>query len=176
MDQASQVKKAESQFLLVIGTIVVLVGVPTVLSVFRAPDFAPMVSAQKLDSRSPASEQNANESNGTKIGADSLVREISSTALIQLDCENQQGSTEVSGNYIRMTGSPCEDFEDVEITNKSNGFSAAVIFTKGHQFTTDFIDLKDGENNLEIIATRADGSKTSNFFKVIRRAPASLDK
>jgi hypothetical protein len=93
--------------------------------------------------------------------------------LLNFDCEKADLFQEVQASFVRLVGTPCEQTEGLEITNQSNGFSAAVIFTKGHHFTTDFIDLKEGENSLQIVSTQTDGSKVSQIFKVTRRSPAT---
>ena len=164
--------------MLVLGVSVVLFGVPAMLSLLNAPELE-QLTVKKVDGRTPASEGLPKQ---TKVDTVSVMTSSShshqkkgaSTALVQYDCDGKNAQQEVSGNYVRLTGLPCEDFEDLEITNQTNGFSAAVIFMKGKKFTTDFIDLKEGENNLEITAKLTDGSRISQIFKVIRRVPAAV--
>ncbi len=161
--------KSESQFLLIMATLVILMSVPTVLSFLKAPE-AEALEVQKLDSRAPASI-------GTVVTSVKKTNPSSSSmSLLNFDCKKKDFKEEVSANYVRLVGSPCKDAEDLEIINTSNGFSASVIFTKGHNFTTDFIDLKEGENNLEITETDAKGIKVSHNFKVTRRTPTSISQ
>lgn len=171
MAPTSQVQKAESRFLLLVGTFAILFGVPAVLSFLKAPDVQSL-SVQKLEARTPASVSTQEGDSQALLTA--AVPASNSTSLIQYDCESTSLQEEVRGSYVRFTGLPCKNVEDLEITNQTNGFSAAVIFTKGHKFTTDFIDLKEGENDLLINVVQSDGTKVAKTFKVVRRVPASV--
>ncbi len=173
MKHASYVKKAELKFLFIVGIVVVLTGTSALMSILIAPELQTVV-VKKIDSRSPASVINPTDSSSPQIFV--AEKENSSTSLVQYNCDHKGEVEEVRGNYLRVTGLPCPDTEDMEITNQSNGFSAAVIFSKGNKFTTDFIDLKEGENNLEIMTTHNDGTKVSSIFKVVRRGPATIKK
>jgi hypothetical protein len=160
--------KSEIQFLLITGALVLVLGISGILSLLREPEAQAMVPAKKIETRTPAS---AN----AKTESPSLVESsnISATSLLRFDCERNQLKEDVSASYVRLAGTPCGKAEDLEVVNKTNGFSAAVIFTPGGKFTTDFIDLQDGENQLEVTETQSNGTKVSRLFQVIRHPAGS---
>ncbi len=80
---------------------------------------------------------------------------------------------ETSVSKIRLTGSEClSGLKQVEIVNKTNGYTAEVISLKDQTFTTDYIDLSEGENAIELVGTKGD-LQIRKSLKVVRRTPAS---
>ncbi|MGZ5280542.1 MAG: hypothetical protein ACXWC9_11390, partial [Pseudobdellovibrionaceae bacterium] len=101
----------------------------------------------------------------------------SRSVVMNYDC-NQTGNMEVDGTLLRLKGqdSTClsDKWTNISITNHSNGFTASVIFLK-KGFTTDFIDLKEGDNNLEIQAKDDKGQAITKKITVKRRSIASVE-
>ena len=156
--------KIESKFLTITGVLVALLGAPAFISLLKEPTKADVVLVNS--SRAPASVVDTN--------IETEPAPSSQTSLVKYDCKSTATTSELRSNFVRFSGVPCLNTKDIEITNTTNGFSASVIFTKNQKFTTDFIELKEGENNLEITTTQNDGAKTSKIFKVLRRMPASF--
>jgi hypothetical protein len=100
----------------------------------------------------------------------------SKSVVMNYDCK-KVSDVEVDGTLLRLKGqdTACmsETWTDISITNHTNGFTASVIFLK-KGFTTDFIDLNEGENQLEIQAKDDKGQKVSQRIKVKRRSIASV--
>lgn len=167
----------ESRFLIITSFLVLLVGAPAIYSVVKEP--------QVLAERNHSGAENSKNENSRKpasvvaqliSGSDEVVvktQGITESVTLNLGCDSKD--QEVTGTHLRVTGSSCanEDVKELSVVNVSNGFTAAVIFTKGNAFTTDFIDLKDGENNFEILTTDGRGQKSKRSF-VVKRLPASL--
>jgi len=167
----------ERRFLFITSFLIALIGAPAVYSVVREPDLiatsregqSPTVDAQ----RSPASiQEKASDFEGTRRNA---IK--SKSVVLEYKCLDEK--LEVDGSLVRLKGSSCldEKWQDISIVNHSNGFTASVIFLKNKSFTTDFIDLNEGENKLSIQAKDEKGQAVQKSLIVTRlpRAPASVE-
>lgn len=170
--KASQRAKLESQFLSITGLLVALIGGPAFLSILKEP-LAQKVVARTVDSsRAPASFQSeaaplfVANSNEEKT-------QVTSLSTLKLNCEDGLIKKEVDSNFIRLKGELCQNEQEMSILNRSNGFSASLFLGKNKKFTTDFIDLKEGENLLELTSIKQDGTKVLKSIHVHRRSPAS---
>ena len=58
------------------------------------------------------------------------------------------------------------------LKNQSNGFTGTLIV---HQngFTTDYIELKEGSNQIQLVLENSHGQKIEKVIKVLRRSVAS---
>jgi hypothetical protein len=80
---------------------------------------------------------------------------------------------------VRLTGEPCPDtankneVERTQIRNLSNGFAATVFAKTPLHYTTDYISLARGQNNIEITHLLKSGKQETHVYQ-IERAPASL--
>lgn len=158
-----------------------MIGAPAVLSVVREPEEAGSRSshqhpvavtkdaAVKALDRQPASLEKLEVPRRNVIHSKSVV--------MNYDCK-QLSDVEVDGTLLRLKGqdSTCmnDKWTDISITNHTNGFTASVIFLK-NGFTTDFIDLNEGENKLEIQAKDDKGQVVSQKITVKRRSIASVE-
>ena len=174
----------EKRFLLITSFLLILIGAPAVWSVVREPMVAGTAVALKdeaadgFSARAPASvSSSAPKAMATAIVVKNRKAIYSKSVVLNYDCKQVQ-STEVDGNLLRLKGmdDSClnESWKDISITNNSNGFTASVIFLK-KGFTTDFIDLKEGENQLEIHAKDEHGLAVTKKITVKRRAIASVE-
>jgi hypothetical protein len=150
----------ETKFLLITCCLVVLAGVPSVYSIARdpnPPDAELQGTPAESRGRGPAS---------IKLNARSVV--------LDYTCDENK-SFEVSENLVRLRGSAClgENLRDVSITNISNGFTGSMIFLKNKSFTTDFMEIQEGENKFHIQAVNEKGQTVKQTFTVHRRMPAS---
>jgi hypothetical protein len=177
----------EKRFLLITSFLIVLIGAPAVLSVVREPTSSKKTTETGMESLTVATQASDLPVGGQRNPAAVPVRSLdtaprnaihSRSVVMDFDCK-QNGDLEVDGTLLRLKG---QDFSclndkwtDVSITNHSNGFTAAVIFLK-KGFTTDFIDLKEGENNLEIQAKDDKGQQVTKKFTVKRRSIASVEE
>jgi hypothetical protein len=78
---------------------------------------------------------------------------------------------EIDGTHVRIKGL-LKGFKTESILNETNGFTASIFLT-GNEFTTDFIELKEGLNLIQVDLTDAKGQKVTKKIEVTRRAPAS---
>ena len=77
----------------------------------------------------------------------------------------------IAGTHLRLKGL-LKGYKAEAIVNESNGFTASVFLT-GNEFTTDFIELQEGQNRIQVEVEDAKGQKTTKKLE-ITRLPASL--
>ncbi len=160
----------EQKFLLITTLMVVMLGGPTLLSLF-SPNAINSAEDQSVSlvTRIPASAEPLLVAN--------LPKDPVKNVTVQFNCAAVPKNLEVEGSQLRLRSDKCEQVQIPELTivNKSNGFTASVFPIKELQFTTDFIDLKDGDNQLVITLKDPAGVSTSHFLNVHRRAPANVN-
>ncbi len=158
----------ERRFLTITFCLVTLLGGPAVYSVIQEPiDLAKDETVSSA--RQPASLSKANA--GEKISQKGIR---SKSVVLDFTCVNKKSIQSVAGGLLRLRGSSCfkPGWKDLTVTNKTNGFTAAVIFLNQKKFTTDFIDLNEGVNELKIQAKGEKGETLTQTLNV-RRLPAS---
>ena len=159
----------ERRFLLMTVLLVFLVGAPTVYSIVRDPSLLSAhgsYSQQRQIASLPVVATTDSEfSKRNEVKAKSVT--------FSLECEGNLKSEEdhsIEGSLLRLKLEGCEKglLTDVSITNVSNGFTASVIETKDQGFTTDFMDLKEGDNHVEIKGISESGEKILRKLKFTR--------
>ncbi len=89
---------------------------------------------------------------------------------LDLNCAKKQFSPfNVVGNYVQLQGKNCmSNFKegDVEITNKSNGFTASVFQSGTDKYQTDLIQLQPGENEITIRYRERTGKSVQETLRV----------
>ena len=160
MSQSRLQQHPELKVLLITGLIVLLIGAPAAYSLVQ--DSSSSVIVLENGDRAPASIRDADELAEKTQGAAKSIT-------LNLDCQ-ETFLREVVGTHVRIKGHVCtkEKVTNVSVVNSSNGFTAAVIFTKGNEFTTDFIDLQDGQNNLIVSALDSRGETISRPLTIHR--------
>lgn len=153
--------------LLMTFVIFIFVAVPVTSSIFESPSATKKPFTQNFlvqSDRSPASVTDM------KVAEPSPS---SSGMTFEFDCNKP--SLDFSESQIRWTGKWCagKEWTHLEIVNHTNGFTASVMPMKDLKFTTDFVDLSEGENEFSFKATLASGAVVQKTIKVFRRMPAS---
>jgi hypothetical protein len=155
------IRRSEIQFIWVLIALVILFGIP-MLSSFQADHHevaASVAIAEKEAPRAPAS-----------ASVTPMISATEKIATFKLNCKDKSPSQEVSSNYLRIFGSLCGlDSESVQITNSSNGFQASIFMSENDNFSTDFIDLQEGENQLQVNFLDADGHKMLKTLHIYRK-------
>ncbi len=90
-------------------------------------------------------------------------------ATLDWNCAESKETPKLKGTHVRLKSKYCDKTESpsVKIINQKNGYTAAV-FLAAKGFSTDFIDLDDGENQLLIEWKNPKGQKVQREFKVFR--------
>ena len=160
----------ERRFLLMTMLLVLLLGAPTVYSIVSDPSLLSAhgsYSQQRQIASVPvaAGDSDKEFTKRNEIKAKSIT--------FSLECEGDLKAEEdhsVEGSLLRLKLEGCDKglLKDVSITNVSNGFTASVIETKDQGFTTDFMDLKEGDNHVEIKGIAEGGEKVLRKLKFTR--------
>lgn len=89
------------------------------------------------------------------------------------DCRQKSEIPVVKSTHVRLKSKYCDRTTnpDVRIKNLANGYTASV-FAAAKGFSTDFIDLREGLNEISIEWKNAKGESVSHAF-TIRREPAA---
>lgn len=72
---------------------------------------------------------------------------------ISLNCHMQQNKLSTTDLRVRIKGQHCSDgtLSHMVVKNKTNGFVATIFSPKPGAFTTDFINLAEGQNEIELV-------------------------
>ena len=153
----------EKNFFLLTAVIVLMLGFPTLSSLVSEPIGKSEVTVvSEASSRGPAS-----------ASVDPLTKPSSVT--VEVDCGSMPQNLVVEGSHLRLKSSHCRDLDVIglSVVNKSNGFTASIFPTKDNQFTTDFMDLAEGNNSFELKLRDSSGQEKTHEIKIQKRAPAA---
>jgi|GEM_PF-1606587 len=171
----SALAKSETQFLSVVALLVVLLGVPVVTSIGPSSTHDQVVvRSHNLEDqlRAPAS-----ESQNVEPAAGGLKKTPGRTNnLITLKCGVATTTHQVQSAHVRLQGGLCHNAKALKVTNLTNGFSASIIMTGPNEFSTDFIDLQEGENELQVVHLNGTKEVLSTKVQLHLRHPANVDQ
>lgn len=156
-------KNTEWKFLATTAFLVATIAVPTLASLM-APDEVPVKAAMilrptELKARQPASLPSVVGSPKKSVVIQDTKKELNnllSNNLISYDfaCSKLKAADfHVEGGYLQLKGKDCNKGSQapkLSITNKSNGFTAAVFMLNEKEYQTDLIQLQEGENQITI--------------------------
>lgn len=108
---------------------------------------------------------------------ENVSKTVNQVVTAQVDCQSQNQTIETESPRMRLYASGCGELTDVmsltsSIRNETNGFVATIFRPKDQLFTTDFINLNEGENR--IVIHLEDSKKQVETILQITRKPASL--
>lgn len=86
------------------------------------------------------------------------------------DCQDLgPEASRTSGSHIRLKSRFCDSgpVQQLSVKNLSNGYTASV-FVDSKGFSTDFIDLREGENEIEISWEAGHGTRQSRKLRLSR--------
>lgn len=144
----------QTTFILVIG-----LGLIAMMTLFSDPG--------SLRARTPADRDIASiDDDSSKV-----VETSKTTSVLTLECSNKEDIVSWT-QQIRLKGHLCKDSGNLSITsikieNKRNGY-VATVFHQDRDFTTDFIQLSEGANELLVKHTLSDG-QVEEFNLVVNR-------
>ncbi len=164
----------EQRFLLITSFLVALIGAPAVYSVVKEPQ-----SLESLAKKQTSTSQDRSPASVKPIVSESSQKNAIKSRSVVLDysCAHEKSSKEVDGTLLRLRGKGCKNsqWKNVSVVNQTNGFTATVVVLKDNQFTTDYIDLQEGDNQIAIKGTDENGKSVNRTFVVKRRFPASTE-
>ncbi len=98
--------------------------------------------------------------------------------VLKVDCVQDRQTIITDSPRLRLYAANCGELKDVEtlksqIKNETNGFVATLFHPKDQLFTTDFINLNEGEN--KIVIHLQDGKESIERVIKVSRTPSSTD-
>jgi len=157
-------------FLLITLSLVCAIGAPAMYSALSEPKTVVMTEGS---SKPPSIETEKERAPASVSPEHNRIKAKSLT--LDYDCKASADVKEVEASLLRLKGNTClnEHWKNVSIVNKTNGYTAAVILLKNKGFTTDFMDLADGENKLAIEGVDDKGQSVQQVLRIKKRLPAS---
>jgi hypothetical protein len=159
-------------FFFVTLALVVLMGFPVVMSISaaRPENLAPAEALPRSESRQPSSLGPSIADEAPAIEGKGLRVALPCTK----DAEPAPLTTALKA--VRLDGHTCQTARAVatSILNKTNGFAATIFPGKSDRFTTDYIELEPGENQIVIQVADADGLPQQWELTVIRKTDSKL--
>ncbi len=150
------VRNFEKQIINWLGIAVLVLGFFTIRS-FRGGE----AMQQNIDVISSPNSANANARSpaGVELVDDkSPAYQFSKSQTLVVKCDQLGKIEQLNGAHLRLLGNDCFNSTQITVKNITNGFTASVIPLRVNKYTTDFIDLNEGENVIEISHTLNDGS------------------
>ena len=96
---------------------------------------------------------------------------LSRPVTLDWDLSSPSLEKEIQGTHLRLKGL-VKGLKTSSVKNETNGFTASVFLT-GAEFTTDFIELNEGQNQITVQGTDGHGKYWKKILDVTRREPAS---
>ena len=141
-------------------------AVPVLMSWFSPPETNTKIVLKEKSRRGLASVD------GEAAPENKAAGKLSHPITLDWNLSGNEFSREVEGTHLRIKGLQ-KGLKTEQIVNQSNGFTAS-IFASGNEFTTDFIELKEGVNEIKVDVLDTHGRKVTKKLEITRRAPASL--
>ncbi|MCB0385717.1 MAG: hypothetical protein KDD43_10010 [Bdellovibrionales bacterium] len=155
-----------------LGVTFSLVGVLGLITwaTLRPPEIEARRSADRSD-RTPASHINISESS-----ADNRIN--GQTETLELNCitHGQLLEHQTQARQLRLVGRLCPPnspkdgkYQVPDIINETNGFLATVFVPESNLFTSDYIYLAEGKNQVRLTWENTEGEKIHSEFVILRQ-------
>lgn len=138
------------------------------------PTFQTLTQKEEVSGELVAMETSAVAAKRSPSSLPSSVVEVkpalASFTAYDLSCTKKSVSElTVSGPYVQFQGRNClKNFKsgDVEIVNKSNGYTASIFASGSDKYQTDLIQLQQGENEIAIRYRESSGKPVEVVVRV----------
>jgi hypothetical protein len=166
----------EWKFLATTAFLVATIAVPTLASLLSvdAPERPSILRTTESKNRQPSSVPHLNAK--TKVVIDDVKKEMnnlintSNSINYDFSCsKNKPTQFIVQGSYVQLKGHDCAkngNLPKLNITNKTNGFTASVFLLSGKEYQTDLIQLKEGDNQISIQYQYPSGRQEEHVLNV----------
>lgn len=156
----------QTHFIFVTLVLVLMLGAPTFFSLTDESDFVEsgeLTSLPVSAARSPASLP--------PISPVSKERALGRFFNYDLSCAKVSGGVpyEVRGGFVQFQGKSClkrGQQQQVEIINKTNGYTASIFESGTDKYQTDLIQLADGENEISVRYREASGKTVESVILI----------
>ncbi|XGC81283.1 hypothetical protein ACES2L_02150 [Bdellovibrio bacteriovorus] len=156
----------DTHFILLTLALVLVMAVPTfntLVSNEEVSEEEVLMVSSLASTRTPASVPQ-------KAAPIKVESALSSFTAYDLSCTKQAlAAVSVSGSFVQFQGKNClKNYKDgdVEIVNKSNGYTASVFSRGTNNYQTDLIQLQKGENEIAIRYRQGSGKAVEQIVRV----------
>ncbi|MBO9666272.1 MAG: hypothetical protein J7501_05615 [Bdellovibrio sp.] len=163
-------KPSEIHFIAVTFVLVVLLGARTFASLTEPDQVASVVvpavaskASVSVSSRQPASIPSS------EVVPGKVETSLHQSADFDLDCTKKSATKlDIKAGYVQFRGKSCVrgfSVSEIEIVNKSNGYTASVFDRGSDKYQTDLIQLKHGDNEIAV-RYRSAGKTVEEIIRV----------
>ncbi|MEK2689811.1 hypothetical protein [Bdellovibrio sp. GT3] len=159
---------SEVQFIAITFVLVLLLGVRTFASLTE--EDAAVQDEQQVATTVIAKETNRRPASipATTVAPQKIGSSLHESADVDLNCKGKTGQLEVNAGYIQFKGKNCTtgvSVGQIQIVNKSNGYTASVFDRGSDRYQTDLIQLQPGQNEIAIRYEKA-GRKVEEIIRI----------
>ncbi len=155
---------SDTHFLVITAVLVALMGIPT-FHTLTAEETTP----DELVTSELAPAQASSPARSIASVEPYAVKPAMLTAY-DVSCKKQSlVNVHVEGSYVQLQGKNClKNFKtgDIEIVNKSNGYTASIFSSGVDQYQTDLIQLRSGDNEIAIRYRERSGKPVEEVIHV----------
>ncbi|MEK2644114.1 hypothetical protein [Bdellovibrio sp. BCCA] len=156
----------DTQFLFITLVLVLLMGIPTFHTLTANDEFSndelAQNSATTIGERRPASIP--------AVSGAAMAPAVSHFTHYDVSCAKKAlNKLDISGGFVQFQGKNClKNFKDgdIEIVNKSNGYTASVFVSGADKYQTDLIQLQKGDNEIAIRYRERSGKAVEEVIRV----------
>lgn len=95
------------------------------------------------------------------------VQGVRQVATLAVGCDEEK--LKVNSQHVRLRGKSCQtSTHSISVKNSTNGYSATVFSQEGSGFTTDYLAMAPGENQIVIEEVATTGEKKSHTVVIQR--------
>lgn len=149
----------DTQLIFLTLTLVLLMGIPTVHALTEPESEVVVVSQRQPASISPA-----------VLSTGKASQTSTHFAKLDLNCRKRStGEFKVEADFIQFQGKTClagVEAAEVQIINRSNGYTGSVFDSGSDRYQTDLIQLQKGSNEISIRYLDASGKYIEEVLKV----------
>lgn len=156
----------QNHFIFVTLVLVLMMGAPTFFSLTDDSDF--------IESQEPvASVVNASRTPASLPPVTVATKEKALNRFFSYDlsCAKKDVGVplEVRGGFVQLQGKSCLNKvqrQQVEIINKTNGYTASIFDSGTDKYQTDLIQLADGENEISVRYRESSGKTVESVIRI----------
>lgn len=157
---------SDTQFLFITLILVLLMGIPT----FHTLTAKEEISEEQLVGVVTPVNQQRSPSSIPAVSTVPVARAISQFTHYDVSCAKKALSKlDVTGSYVQFQGKNClKNFKtgDIEIVNKSNGYTASIFNSGSDKYQTDLIQLQKGDNEIAIRYRERSGKTVEEVVRI----------
>jgi len=160
------IQKAKTQFTRGLLVLVCILGITSILSLINEPL---QTDVEEVTTTDWQPQQARGVASMVQPTAPNPISEV-----FEVDCSGSIQNFETTSSRIRLKGANCQTgpgINTAQIKNSSNGFVATVFHQTPSSFTTDYINLSEGTNEIQLNFQNEKGNSERKISVV--RKPAS---